>query len=140
MAPELYWLTLTGLLTALLPFLYIFERVARIGLMNGLGHVQESGTADFNQASETPSRWAKRAWRAHMNAVEFFPVFAALILVAHLTKTANDQVVIAAMVYFFSRLAHYILYILGIPVLRTVAFIISMTALFFIGYCVLTAV
>jgi uncharacterized MAPEG superfamily protein len=41
---------------------------------------------------------------------------------------ARPNVVFASVVYFFARLAHYIVYCLGIPGLRTVAFGVGFVA------------
>lgn len=59
---------------------------------------------------------------AHANAVENLVVFAALAATAVLAGRADAFTATAAGVYFFARLAHYIVYSLGVPVARTLAF------------------
>lgn len=137
MTADLYWLVLTALMTATLAFPYVVERILRIGLLPALGYCKESGTAGFEQAVEKPAVWAKRAHSAHRNAVEGFAVFAALILVAHIAGVGGANVVLAAKVYFFARLAHFIVYTAGIPVSRTLTFFVALSALFAIGYLIL---
>ena len=137
MTDALYWLALTAVLTAFQPVPYILERILRIGLFGAMGYNQSSHHGDSNQPSETTSNWARRAYRAHMNSVEGLAVFATLILIANITQNDGGIVATAAMVYFFARLAHYIIYILGIPVLRTLSFAAGLASLLTIAYTLL---
>lgn len=144
MTADLYWLTLTSLMTGLLAVPYVMERILRIGGAGALGYSAESGTGGFDQPAEKPALWAKRAHAAHRNAVESLVVFAALVLTAHLTGASagasGDFVALAAKTYFFARLVHYIVYMAGIPVVRTLSFFVALGAIFAIGYAILTAV
>jgi uncharacterized MAPEG superfamily protein len=63
--------------------------------------------------------WGKRADRAYINAVETFVPFAVLVIVAHLTGKANAMTAFWAASYFWLRLAHAVVYLLGIPLART---------------------
>jgi uncharacterized MAPEG superfamily protein len=140
MTPDLYWLTLTALLTALMALPYVNERILRVGFMSALGYSKESQTGGFDQPSEKPAAWAKRAHAAHRNAVEGLVVFATLVIVAHLAGlTGGGLVATAAMVYFFARLAHFVFYTAGVPVLRTLSFFVCFGALLTIAYVILTA-
>ena len=137
MSDALFWLALTAVLTSFETVPHILERIGRIGLMSALGYNKQSGHGDSNQPSETPPAWAARAYRAHINSVENLAVFATLVLIAHITKIGGETVACAAMVYFFARIAHYVVYVLGLPVLRTLAFTTSLGALLTIAYVVL---
>ncbi len=138
MTDPLYWLALTAFSTAFMAFPYVLERIARIGMISALGYSADSGLGGFDQPSETPATWAKRAHAAHRNAIESLPIFAALILVAHAANiTGGNTIALAAMVYFIARIAHYVLYILGVPVLRTLAFVATWASIVFIGYEIL---
>jgi uncharacterized MAPEG superfamily protein len=84
---------------------------------------------------ENPSRgdkpqspWAQRLYFAHTNAVENLIIFAPLVLILDAQGHSTRSTVIACAVYFWSRLAHAILYALGIPVLRTIAFTVGFLA------------
>ena len=144
MTADLYWLTLTALMTAVLAVPYVMERILRVGIPGALGYSAESGTGGFDQPSEKPAIWAKRAHAAHRNAVESLVVFAALVLTAHIagvgTGAGGDLVALAAKTYFFARLVHYVVYTAGIPILRTLSFFVALGAIFVIGYAILTAV
>ena len=63
--------------------------------------------------------WVVRANRTHINLVENLPSFAALVLVAHVAGAANGTTAAAAAVFFWARLAHALVFLFGIPYLRT---------------------
>jgi uncharacterized MAPEG superfamily protein len=67
--------------------------------------------------------WALRAQRAHMNMVENLAPFAALVLAAQASGKAGPATAMAATLFFWSRVAHAIVFIAGIAWLRTLAFL-----------------
>jgi uncharacterized MAPEG superfamily protein len=112
---SLHWLALTALVTALFSLPYVLGRIAAIGLKGAMANPTEA-----LQAAEPA--WARRGKAAHYNAVENLAVFATLVLVAQAEGVAESPIVVfASALYFFSRLAHFIVYTLGIPVLRTLS-------------------
>lgn len=117
MTPELYWLTATVLMTALMWIPYILNRIAARGLMGALGY------ATSDSAPHAP--WAERAMAAHRNAVENLVVFAPAVLVANAAGISNEVTTTAAMLYFFARLVHYIVHTFRIPVVRTLSFAVG---------------
>ncbi|WP_455365556.1 MAPEG family protein [Kaarinaea lacus] len=66
--------------------------------------------------------WAQRALAAHANLTENLVHFAVLVLVAHVTAANNDITAMGATLFFWARIAYLVIYIAGIPWLRTVAF------------------
>lgn len=66
--------------------------------------------------------WVGRTRRAHANLVENLAPFAALVLVAHVAGKANATTALGAELFLVGRIAHLIVYMLGIPVLRTLVF------------------
>ncbi len=117
MTSELYWLTMTALMTALFWVPYVLNRMAVRGVMGAMANP----TPD---AASQPA-WAERGLSAHRNGVENLVVFAALVLVAHAAGISSELTASAAAIYFLARLAHYIVYTAGIPVLRTLAFTVG---------------
>ena len=63
--------------------------------------------------------WAGRAQRAFRNLLESMLPFAALVLVAHAAGVSNATTVMGAQIFFYARLSYAIVYIAGIPWLRT---------------------
>jgi uncharacterized MAPEG superfamily protein len=109
----LQWLAATALLTALLPLPYVLARIGAVGLTGAMANP----TPEL--AAAEPA-WARRGKAAHYNAVENLVVFATLVLIAQAMGVAGRPIVVyAAALYFFARLAHYAVYALGIPGLRT---------------------
>jgi uncharacterized MAPEG superfamily protein len=120
MPKELFWLTLTVAMTALFWVPYILDRAACRGLMGALAN---PGPGDKPQAA-----WAVRQMKAHDNAVENLVIFAPLVLTAHALGISTATTALACAVYFWARLAHYVVYTLGIPGLRTLAFTVGFLA------------
>ncbi len=120
MSRELMWLTLTVILTGLLWVPYIIDRVMVRGLMGAM--------ANPSRTDKPQSPWAQRLYFAHSNAVENLVIFAALVLILDDIGHATQTTAIACAVYFWARLAHAIVYLLGIPVLRTLAFTVGFLA------------
>jgi uncharacterized MAPEG superfamily protein len=111
---ELYWLTLTVLMTALFWVPYVLNRM----VMSGLG----GALAGTPPTSEGHSDWANRAIKAHNNAIENLAIFAPIVLTAHLLNISNGATKAAVVVYFFARLIHLVVYSAAIPAARTLAF------------------
>ncbi len=63
--------------------------------------------------------------RAHANAVENLVIFAPLVIAIDISGVNSQVTAVACIVYFFARLAHFILYSLKVPFFRTVAFLIG---------------
>jgi uncharacterized MAPEG superfamily protein len=120
MSKELFWLTLTVAMTGLFWVPYILDRVACRGLMGAMGN---PGPDDKPQ-----SAWAARQMNAHANAVENLVIFAPLVLTLHALSIATATTALACAVYFWARLVHYIVYTLGVPGLRTIAFTVGFLA------------
>ena len=114
MTTELYWLTLTALMTALFWMPYVLNRMA----MTGIGGAIAGGAPDSNALSA----WAQRAIRAHSNAVENLAIFGPIVLTAHVLGISNATTKAAVVVYFFARLLHFLVYSAGIPAARTLTF------------------
>lgn len=66
--------------------------------------------------------WANRAIAAHQNLTENLVHFAALVLVAHVTGATNDVTAMGATLFFWARVAYLVVYVAGVPWVRTVAF------------------
>jgi uncharacterized MAPEG superfamily protein len=120
MSTDLKYLAFTAILTASLWIPYIACQV----MTNGNLKPQ-------NYLDPTPRPvpfWGMRANRAYVNAVESFAPFAALVIVVHLAGKANATTAFLATSFFRLRLAHAVVYLLGIPYLRTVIFTLGYVA------------
>ncbi|MGB5133490.1 MAG: MAPEG family protein [Steroidobacteraceae bacterium] len=113
MTLELKYLLYVTVLTALLWVPYILNRIAVRGVADTVGYPENP---------KPVAKWASRLQAAHANAVENLVVFATLVLIAHVTGVSNEATVLASCVYFWARLAHAVVYALGMPWLRTLTF------------------
>jgi uncharacterized MAPEG superfamily protein len=69
--------------------------------------------------------FAGRAQRAHRNTLESLPLFIALVLIAHIAGKADATTLLGAQLFFWGRVAHWLIYLAAIPWLRTAAWAVS---------------
>lgn len=131
MKPEVFWLAITAMMTGLMFVPYVLDRIVVRGLM---GTLANPGPDDKPQHA-----WAQRAQRAHLNAVENLVVFAALVAAAQFAGVSTQLAVFGCILYFWARLAHYLIYTAGIPVLRTLAFAVALAGEVLIAVALLQA-
>jgi len=81
--------------------------------------------------------WAGRARRAHLNMIENLVLFAALVLIAAVANKANATTAMGAMIFFWARLAYAIIYLIGIPWLRTLAWFVGVIGMAMIAWVLL---
>jgi uncharacterized MAPEG superfamily protein len=122
MKTELFYLLLTSILTGVLWIPVVIGYVSSRGFLT---------SSDYRTAptSRLPD-WVNRANRAHLNAVESFAPFAAVVLIANATGVSNAVTESCAAVYFYARVAHAVIHIGGFGFLmaRTVAFTVAWVA------------
>jgi uncharacterized MAPEG superfamily protein len=73
--------------------------------------------------------WALRAMRAHLNMLESLIVFAVFVLVAQVTARLNATTALGAEIFFWARIAYAIVYLIGIPWIRTLVWGVSVAGL-----------
>src|SRR5260370_33933179 len=120
MSTDLKYLAFTAFLSASLWIRYVVAQVTTNGF-----------PAPPNYADPTPRPlplWGKRADRTHVNAVETFAPFAALVITVHLAGKANAMTAFWATSYFWLRLGHAVVYLLGIPYMRLVILSLGLVA------------
>jgi uncharacterized MAPEG superfamily protein len=69
--------------------------------------------------------WAARATRAHLNMLESLVIFAIFVLVAYTTNRFNSTTALGANLFFWARVVYAIVYIVGIPWVRTLTWGVS---------------
>ena len=100
--------------------------VSALGSITQIGLTTLAGNRD--NLTETTG-WASRAQRAHRNMLESIAVFAILVMSAHHLNISNDMTVLGAQLFFWGRVAFSIIYIAGIPWVRTAAWGVSLVGL-----------
>jgi uncharacterized MAPEG superfamily protein len=120
MPGELQWLTWTVILTGILWVPYILDRIVVRGLLGAM--------ANPSPNDKPQSAWAQRLQKAHYNAVENLVIFATLVLTLQVLHHSTESTVLACAVYFWARLVHVVVFMLGIPAVRTLAFAVGFVA------------
>lgn len=120
MTVDLTMLAWSAALTVLMVLPYVMGKTLELGLPRLAGNREDvpPGTG-----------WIGRAERAHRNMIENLAPFAALVLIAHVTNQANDMTALGAQLFFWGRLAFAIIYLAGIPWIRTVAWAVSVVGM-----------
>ena len=124
MSPDLKYL----LFSVVLAFVQVL-----IAAMTAQGQVGLPTLAGNRDELPTLTGLAGRARRAHFNMVENLVLFAALVLIAAVAGKANAMTALGAAIFFWGRLAHAIIYLIGIPWLRTLAWAVSVVGMIIIA-------
>jgi len=132
MKTELFWLTLTTTMTGLFWMPYIVNRIVENGVWGALRN------PNFDEPPK--AKWAGRMMHAHTNAVENLVVFAPLILMLAITDISTPATVGASVMYFWVRAAHFIVYSMGVPFIRTVLFLAGFVAQMTVALTVLKGI
>ncbi|PKN54248.1 MAG: hypothetical protein CVU56_27515 [Deltaproteobacteria bacterium HGW-Deltaproteobacteria-14] len=90
------------------------------------------GMGNRDHAATFPP-WVERATRAHANLHENLILFAIVVLVVHITGHADDTSATGAVVFFAARVVHAIVYVAGVPGVRTLAWVVSVAGMFMIA-------
>lgn len=123
MQPELSLLVWAAVLTFLQMLVAVSGATLQVGLPTLAAN--REGLAPF-------TGWAGRAQRAHRNMLENLVLFAVLVLVAVAAQKTNSTTLHGAQVFFWARLAYAVVYLIGIPWLRTAVWFVSVIGLIMI--------
>ncbi len=129
MTTELRYLAYTALLTAALWIPYVITQVRVNGFLKPPNYV------DPTPRPLPP--FGRRADRAHLNAVESFAPFAALVLIAQVAGKTDASTAFLTMAFFWLRLAHAVVYWLGVPFVRTLIFTLGFACVVGLGCAIL---
>ena len=116
MTSELTSLTWLVALTAFLWIPYILNLIMVRGIVDAVGYPEDP---------KPLAPWAARMKAAHYNAVENLVLFATLVLTLHAAGITNETTVLACQVYFWARLAHFLVYGFGVPWARTLSYLLA---------------
>lgn len=103
--------------------------LAVLAAMQQVGLPKLAGNRDDLPPIES---WGGRAARAHRNMLESLVLFAALVLTAHVAGRSNSMTALGAHLFFWARLAYAVIYVAGIPWLRTGVWTLSVLGLLLI--------
>ena len=112
MALELQILLCAVALTVIQVVVAVVGSITQVGMPPLMGN--REGLPEF-------SGWVGRAHRAHRNMLESLVLFAILVLVAQAAGVHNAMTALGVQLFIWARAAFAVIYIAGIPYLRTAA-------------------
>jgi uncharacterized MAPEG superfamily protein len=123
-ANDLKYLVLSVALTIVQVLIAVNAATLEVGLPKLMGN---------REPAVECTGWAGRAQRAHFNMLESLPLFAILVLIEPVTLALTQGgggslgglAAYGAPLFFYGRVAYAVIYIAGIPVLRTLAWFAS---------------
>jgi uncharacterized MAPEG superfamily protein len=125
---ELLYLLLTAILTGLLWIPVVIGYVTARGVL----------TTEAYRVAPTSALppWVNRANRAHLNAVENFAPFAAVVLIAQATGISSGVTEACAAVYFYARAAHALVHISGFGLIKARTLLFTIAWIAFLVYAI----
>lgn len=87
--------------------------------------------------AQAATGWQARAERLDANMRENLPLFAILVIVVHITGNANETSALGATIFLAGRVVHALLFLAGVPVLRTVAWTVAVAGMVMVGTALL---
>lgn len=120
MKPELTLLVFAAILT------FAQMLVAATGAQSQIGLPRLAGNREHLPEL---AGWAGRAVRAHRNMLENMVLFVPLVLVAVIAGRTNGQTLLGAQLFLWARLAYAVVYVAGVPWLRTAIWAVSVVGM-----------
>ena len=108
---------------------YVLDRI----MVRGLAGSMANPSPDLAPQSD----WAVRAKAAHVVAIQAFSAFAPLAILAMIRIPEDGYPNILAITFFIGIFAHYVIYVIGITVLRTLSFSLAALSTLALGLRVL---
>jgi len=125
MKPELMWLLWAVALTVVQMLICVSGATLQVGLPM---------LASNRDAMPPLTGWVRRAERAHHNMLESLVLFAALVVIAAISNKTNSATLMGAQIFVWARLAYAVVFLAGIPWLRTLVWLASMIGLVIIFF------
>jgi uncharacterized MAPEG superfamily protein len=99
---------------------YVVNRILEMGVVPAF--------MDRYGVTEAKAAWANRMMAAHVNAVENLVLFAPLVILVVMFNAGTADTALAVQIYFFARLAHFLLFTFATALLRVVSFLVGFGA------------
>lgn len=93
-------------------------------LLQAFSGIQAQGLIPLANARDNlppPKTFQARVGRCVDNHREGLTMFAPLVLIAAVADVSNSATVLGAQLFFYSRVAHAVLYVAGVPMVRPLA-------------------
>ena len=123
MTPELSLLVWSVILTFVQMLIAVQGSMMQVGLLTLVGN--REGFPEIKG-------WAGRAMRAHLNMIQNMALFIPLVLVAVAANKTNSTTLVGAEIFFWARVVYAVVYLIGIPWVRTATWAVSLIGLIMI--------
>ena len=120
MKPEMMLLVWAAVLTLVQAVIAVHGALMQVGLPMLAGN--REGMPEIRG-------WGGRAARAHRNMLENLVLFAVLVLAAVVAGKTNDTTLLGAQIFLYARIAYALVYIAGLPWIRTAVWGVSVIGL-----------
>ena len=124
MTTEALMLAATGGLVLLLTVIQGTRNVLVLGLPTAAG----------NQHDVAPwTGWNDRLNRAIRNLIEAIAIFAPIVIAVQISGLNNETTAMGAQIFVIARIAHAVVYTLGVPWVRTAAWFVGVVGIIMVG-------
>ncbi len=124
MTTEVLMLAATGGLLFLLTVIQGTRNVLVLGLPTAAG----------NQHDIAPwTGWNDRLNRAIRNLIEAIAIFAPIVIAVQISGLNNETTAMGAQIFVIARIAHAVVYTLGVPWVRTAAWFVGVVGIIMVG-------
>jgi uncharacterized MAPEG superfamily protein len=120
MKPEMMLLLWAAVLTLVQAVVAVHGALMQVGLATLAGN---------REGMPEVKGWGGRAARAHRNMLENLVLFAILVLAAVVAGKTNDTTLLGAQIFLYARIAYAVVYIAGLPWIRTAVWGVSVVGL-----------
>src|SRR5262245_26244123 len=105
-----------------------------LGYVPAIAKYRTFGTERMKNRDGLPALtgWGARAERAQANLFENLPLFAILVIAAHLSGSLNGITALGAVLFAAGRTLHPVLYIAGLQPLRTASYALGIAGMILI--------
>ena len=123
MKPELMWLVWAVALAFVQVLIAVSGAFTQVGLMKLVGNREDMPKL---------TGWVGRAERAHLNMIVNLVLFASLELAVAVLGKGNATTMLGSSLFFWFRVAYAVVYLAGLPWLRTLTWVGSIIGLLLI--------
>lgn len=123
MKPEMIWLVWAVALAFVQVLVAVTGAFTQVGLMKLVGNREDMPKL---------TGWVGRAERAHINMVANLVLFAALEAAVAAMGKSNETTMLGAQLFVWFRVAYAVIYLAGLPWLRTLSWVGSVIGLLMI--------
>ena len=124
MTTEALMLAATGGLVLLLTVIQGTRNVLVLGLTTAAGNQHDIALW---------TGWNDRLNRAIRNLIEAIAIFAPIVIAVQISGLNNETTAMGAQIFVIARIAHAVVYTLGVPWVRTAAWFVGVVGIIMVG-------